>query len=292
MPEPDVPQPTEGESLLDTDGQVHWVASDGDVVLAAAGTDGLFMLDAASGAMVAHERLPGIAQHVWLGRGLIYTSHGTGGLIVWERNGAALRQVGAWHDAASIRQVFIPTLSVSAWRWRAAAHSSRSTCRIPPRRPLAEHRVMGLVYARLLAGGLVGDRYAVGARRRRPQLVRSSGPQAAMLKPASPGARLCPIVEGVTVHEGVRSSSRRRLLFRHAACAGEPRCGGPHQGAGRFFSGNPQSVGTDRLVVTNRATGSPHLDVSNAEAPKTCLPSPARQSDRPIRVGNRLLLHA
>ena len=294
MPEPDVPVATDGDVLLDTGGQVHWVVSDGDAMFAAAGTDGLYMLDAASGAIIAHEPCAGITQHVWLGRGLIYTSHGTGGMIAWERNGAVLRRVGAWHHEASIRQLMIPDaphLGIAVVGGGAFITLDLSDPVAP--RQVADHRVRGLVYARLLADRLVGDRYAVGASQGGGlNWFDLSGPEAGALTPTSPGSRLCPIVEGITVHAGqalvVQAGgyyfAMPDVLQTHdeAAHIREP---------GRYFSGNPQSLGADRVAITNRATGSTRiLDVSDPAAPRTLsylhlLGNP----DRPIRVGKRLI---
>ena len=291
MPDPDHPRETSGETLLDTDGQVHWVARDGEAIFVAAGTDGLYMLDAATGAVLVHERCPGITQHVWVGRGFVYTSHGTGGLTVWRRSGAALEKAGAWHDGASVRQVLIPEnlprgIAVVGGGTFATLDLSDPTAP----RAIAEHRVMGLVYARLLADRLVEQRYAVGA---------SQGGglnwfdlSDAATKPTSPGARLCPIVEGLTVHEG-----RALVVQAGGYYFATPHALESHDSAthvhepGRFFSGNPQSVAPDRLVITNRATGSVRiLDVTDATAPETLayfhLPG---NPDRSLRIGSRLI---
>jgi hypothetical protein len=294
MPEPDVPVATGGDVLLDTGAQVHSVASDGEYVFAAAGTDGLYLLDAQSGAVVAQETCPGITQHVWLGRGLVYTSHGTGGMRVWKRDGASLRQVGAWRHDASIRQLMIPEaphLGIAVAGGGAFLTLDLTDPAAP--RQVADHRVRGLVYARLLADQLVGGRYAVGASQGGGlNWFDLSGGDGASRQPTSPGSRLCPIVEGITVHRGKALviqaggyySATPDVLQTHdeATHIREP---------GRYFSGSPQSLGDDLLAVTNRATGSTRiLDVSDAEAPRTLsylhLPG---NPDRPIRVGKRLI---
>ncbi len=293
-PAPETPQPTSGEPLLDTEGQVHWVASDGEVILAAAGTDGLYMLDAAGGQVLAHQRCEGITQHVWHARGLVYTSHGTGGLTIWRRNGTTLDRVGGWHGDASVRQVFVPEAPLLGIAI-AGAGTFVTLDLADSTRPhvIAEHRVMGLVYARLLADRLVGGKYAVGASQGGGlNWFDLSEPPAATRKPASPGARLCPIVEGMTVHAGRALVVQAGGYYFATPDALAAHDAVPHvHEPGRFFSGNPQSVGVDRVVITNRATGSTRiLDVSDAEAPKTLaylhLPG---NPDRPIRVGNRLI---
>lgn len=293
MPEPDLPQPVEGEVLLDSGGQLHWVASDSKVIFAAAGTDGLYMLDAASGAVLAHQPCPGITQHVWLARGLVYTAHGTGGMIAWQRHGTRLEQVGAFRHEASIRQLFVPETPLLGLAVAGAGQFLALDFSDPVAPRLVEqHRVRGLVYARLLADGLVGT-HAVGASQGGGlNWFDLSSPEAATREPPSPGSRLCPIVEGITVHEGralvVQAGgyyfATPDRLETHAAAAHirEP---------GRFFSGNPQALGRDRLAITNRATGSARiLDITDAEAPRTLaylhLPG---NPDRPIRVGERLI---
>lgn len=294
MPDPDVPRQTDGELLFETDGQVHWAASDGEIIIVAAGTDGLYVLDAADGTTVAHERTPGIAQHVWLGRGLVYTSHGTAGLLVWQRSGHSLEKVGEWRGDASARQVIVPeALDFGVALAGGGTFVSLDVTDPASPRAIAEHRVAGLVYARLLADRLVDNRYAVGASQGGGvNWFDLSGPQVAPLKPISPGARLCPITEGITVHYGgalVVQAGGYYLASPHLLETHEQ---APHiREAGRFFSGNPQSIGADRLAITNRATGSTRiLDVSDAQAPKTLayLQLPGNP-DRPIRLGSRLL---
>jgi len=59
----------------------------------------------------------------------------------------------------------------------------------------------------------------------------------------------------------------------------------------RFYSGVPHSVGPDRLVITNRATGSARvIDVADVRAPRTLayLHFPGNP-DRPIRIGDQLV---
>lgn len=293
-PDPDVPQTVTGASLRDTEAQVHWVASDGEVMFVAAGTDGLYILDPATAEVVGHERCPGITQHVWWARGLVYTSQGTGGLTAWRRDGTVLRKAGTWHDGTTIRQVFIADAPLAGLA--IAGGGSFVTLDLTDAaspRPIADHRVQGLVYARLLADRLVDGRYAVGASQGGGlNWFDLSSPETAAQRPTSPGARLCPIVEGVTVHDGhalVVQAGGYALATPHVL---EPHLSARHiREPGRFFSGNPQSVGADRLVITNRATGSVRiLDVSDIEAPRTLaylhLPG---TPDRPIRIGNRLI---
>lgn len=293
-PDPDIPQATSGESLLDTEGQVHWVAGDDEVLFAAAGSGGLYMLDAENGDVVAHHDVDGITQHVFAARGLVYVSQGTGGLSVWQRRGTALEQVGAWRDGAGIRQVMIPeALSLGIAVAGAGLFAILDLADPTAPRRVATHPVGGLIYARLLADGLVDSRYAIGASQGGGiNWFDLSDTALAEQRPRSADARLCPITEGITIHNG------QALIFQaggyYLASADHPQthCGADHIGEpGRFFSGNPQSVGADRIVVTNRATGSARiLDMTNANAPRTLaylhLPG---NPDRPIRVGDRLI---
>lgn len=293
-PDPDTPLWSEGTSLLNTDGQVHWVTSDGDVVFAAAGRDGLYMLDAASGEVLDRQDLDGIVQHVCCARGLIYVSQGIGGVSIWRRNGAALEQVGVWRDGPSIRQVVIPEeqplgIAVAGPGLFAMLDLTDPSA---PRR-VATHQVTGLVYARLLADRLAAEKYAIGASQGGGiNWFDLSSTANAEQRPRSAGARLCPITEGITVHEGqalvLQAGGYYFATPEHLQQHGEP----AHiRETGRFFSGNPQSIGPDRLVVTNRATGSARiLDITEPAAPTTLaylhLPG---NPDRPIRLGERLI---
>lgn len=293
MPEPDAPEPVHGETLLDGSGQVHWVASDGERLFAAAGTDGLFVLDADSGAVIERHDCPGITQHVWLGQELVYTSQGTGGMIAWERKGASLEQVGGWHPEATVRQVLLPAaplLGIAVVGAGSFVILDLSDPLAP--KPIAEHRVMGLVYARLLADQLVGGHAVAASQGGGLNWFDLSGPQAAATAPTSPGSRLCPIVEGITVHGGRALVVQAGGYFLATPDRLEPHDAATHiREPGRYFSGNPQSVGPDRLVITNRATGSVRiLDVTDPKAPRTLayLSLPGNP-DRPIRVGERLI---
>jgi hypothetical protein len=292
-PEPEMPVETDGEVLLDHGGQVHWVASDGEIMLVAAGTDGLFMLDAAGARVLWHEPVPGIAQHVAFGRELIYTAHGTGGLVIWERRGAALERVGAMQHGSSIRQVLIPDSPLQGLALVGPGTFITLDLTDPTApRATGSHGVTGLVYARLLADRLVEGRYAVGASQGGGLNWFDLAAPPDALRPATPGARLCPIVEGVTIHE------KRALVVQAGGYYfANPHDLKPHHAVehtrepGRFYSGNPQSLGADRLAVTNRATGSVRiLEVADPAAPKTLaylhLPG---NPDRPIRVGDRLV---
>lgn len=293
-PDPDIPVAAAGNSLLDTDEQVHWVASDSEVLLVAAGRDGLYMLDAASFDVMAHVALDGIVQHVFLAKGLIYVSQTTGGLSVWQREGTSLRQVGLWRDGASVRQVMVPhalDFGIAVAGPGLFAILDLNNPAAPQR--IASHQVAGLVYARLLADRLADARYGIGASQGGGiNWFDLSDIDRAKQPPLSPAARLCPITEGIAVHEGRAlivqaggyyfASPDHLQLHTEASHVRE---------AGRFFSGNPQSLGQNLLAITNRATGSARvLDVSDAHAPRTLrylhLPG---NPDRPIRLKDRLI---
>ncbi len=293
-PEPDTPQPSKALNLLDTTGQVHWVASDGEVLFAAAGEDGLYVLDPTSRSVLAHQQIDGSSQHVFCSRGLVYVSQVTGGLTIWKRGDTTLRQVGSWHDGPGVRQVMIPE-SLPLGLAIVGAGEFAVLDISDPAEPIcvARHQLIGHAYARLLADRLVEDSYALGATQGSGlNWFDLSGLSGARALPPSSGARLCPITEGFTVHQGRAlvvqaggyyfASPDNPQLHGEASHIREPNC---------FFSGNPQSVGPDRIVLTNRATGSARvLDVSDESAPKTIsyLQLPGNP-DRPIRVGDHLV---
>jgi len=293
-PLPDVPQVAGGESLLQTNGQVHWVASDGEVLFAAAGEDGLYAIDPVGGDVLLHQPVQGLAQHVFCARGLVYLCEVTGGLTVWERSGTTLRQVGAWHDGASVRQVLIDgslPLGIAVAGPGSFAMLDLADPAAP--RLAAMHRVTGNVYARLLADRVVAGRYAVGASQGAGlNWFDLSDGSLAGQAPASVGARLCPIAEGVTAHDGQALVVQAGGYYFATADRLQAHGDVDHiREPDRYFSGNPQSVGPDRIVITNRATGSARiLDVADPSAPKTLaylrLPG---NPDRPIRLGDRLI---
>ena len=294
-PDPDMPVAIEGGVLLDSDGQVHGAAFDGEVLYAAAGRDGLHMLDPANGDVISHKALDGITQHVFVARGLVYVSQGTGGLSIWRRRDTALEQVGSWRDGASVRQVMIPDalpvgLAIAGPGLVAILDLADPAA---PRR-IATHQVRGLVYARLLAEQLADERYGICASQGGGinwfDLTSAAAAEGRFL---AGGSRLCPITEGIAVHEGQAlilqaggyyfASAAQPMAHGEAAHIREPN---------RFFSGSPQSLSADRIVVTNRATGSLRvLDVSDINAPHTLaylhLPG---NPDRPIHVNGQLIV--
>jgi hypothetical protein len=293
-PEPEVPEAAGGQALLDTIGQVHSVAIDGDVLFVAAGEDGVFLLDPASKRVLAHQKTRGLAQHVFCSGGFLYVSEVTGGLSVWERKNSAIHQVGAWRPGPSVRQVMIPPtlpfgLAIVGGGELAvidlADRANPATA--------AKHQLIGLAYARLLANEVIGGKYALGA-------TQGSGlnwfdlSDASRISdaPRSSGARFCPIVEGFTVHQGralvVQAGGYYLASPDHVQSHIEAEhIREPH----RFFSGVPHSVEPDRLVLTNRATGSARiLDVSDVRSPRTLaylhLPG---HPDRPVCIGDHLV---
>jgi hypothetical protein len=317
-PEPDAVQAVETVPLLESRGQIHAVATDGAVIVVAAGEDGVYLLDPAGFGILAHQPTRGAAQHVFCAKGLIHVSEATGGLTIWERRDTVLRQVGAWAPGKPVRQTLMgedlpyglaiagagefsvldltdpaaPRAIASnagngaAW-WSEAAPAGTGAG------PATTYGLVGHAYCRVLPDRLVGGRYAIGATQGSgPTWFDLSDAAAASNPPRSAQARLCSITEGVAVHDdralvvqagGYYFASpdniQTNLEARHI------------RESGRFFSGTPQSVGPDRLVIANRATGGVRiLDIADPEAPRTLaylhLPG---NPDRPIPTGGHLL---
>lgn len=293
-PDPDTPQRSETENLLETTEQVHWVSTDGEVLFAAAGEDGVYILDPGTRRVIGHHRTSGPAQHVCCSRGLIYVSEVTNGLSVWERNGTSLHQVGSWAPGSCVRQVTVPE---GLHRGLAIAGDAEFVTidLSDPANPVgvARFRPVGLAYARTLADDIVDDRYALGGTQGAGLNWFDLSEESAIGDPPkSSGDRLCSIAEGFTVHDGRALVVQAGGYFFASADHVRPHGDMEHiREPNRFFSGVPRSIRADRLVITNRATGSARiLDVSDALKPVTLaylhLPG---HPDRPIRVGDHLV---
>ena len=312
-PKPDALQPVDAVPVLESRGQVHSVAGDGSAIIVAAGDDGIYLLEQDGFNVLAHQPTRGVAQHVFCANGLIYVSEAVGGLTIWERRGAALRQVGAWNSGKAVRQTLVGEdrpfglVIVGAGEFAVlsldnpaapnciASNAGNGALWWSEARPEATttYGLIGHAYCRVMPDRLVASRYAIG-------VTQGSGPSwfdlsdfaAATCAPTSANSRLCPITEGVAVHGdralvvqagGYYFASPDRLQSNlETEHIREPN---------RFFSGVPHSVGADRLVITNRATGSARiLDVTDVRAPKTIaylhLPG---HPDRPILIGDRLV---
>lgn len=293
-PEPDVPQRAGEENLLATCGQVHSAATDGKDLLVAAGEDGFFILDPASNDVLTHQETSGFAQHIFCARGLIYVSESTGGLSVWKRDDdSSLRQIGSWRPGLSVRQVMIPEslpfglaiIGAGELAIIDLADSANPT-------GAATHKLIGHAYARLLADKAVDGRYALGATQGSGlNWFDLSDASTIGVAPRSSGARLCPIVEGFTVHEGRAVVVQAGGYYFASPNEVQSQLEAEHiYEPGRFYSGVPHSIRPDRIVITNRATGSARiLDVSDMRKPRTVayLQLPGHP-DRPVLVGGNL----